>query len=80
MGWSEIDYLDRASEIVDVPGLVFHGTNDGRVPIEHSRRLAAEVGTVALIEFAGAGHVTSWNSDPDTYDAELRRFLTEVTQ
>ena len=76
--WDEIDYVSRASEIITIPTLVFHGLEDDRVPIEVSRRLQAEApDRIELVEVEEAGHVTSWNVDPDGYEEALSRFLTE---
>ena len=80
ISWGEIDYLDRADEILDVPTLVFHGDSDTRVSVEESRLLAEQVPeSVELIEVAGAGHVNSWNVDPSAYGAHIERFLQEVS-
>ena len=77
--WEEIDYVSRASEIITIPTLVFHGIEDDRVPIAVSRRLQAEApDRIELVEVEEAGHVTSWNVDPDSYEETLGRFLTEI--
>ena len=78
IGWGEIDYVARAAEIVTVPTLVFHGTEDDRVPVEVSRRFRdAASDSVQLVEVPEAGHVTSWNIDPGSYEAALARFLED---
>ncbi|MFZ2503137.1 MAG: alpha/beta hydrolase [Nocardioides sp.] len=74
--WGEMDYLGD-STWVSVPTLVFHGTKDDLVPIETSRRLAAEAKQVTLV-VTDAGHVRSWNVDPAAYDAAVRKFLTPL--
>lgn len=74
--WDEIAYIERANEIATVPTLVFHGTEDDRVPIGVSRRFRDAVpDQVVLVEVPDAGHVTSWNVDPLAYDSTLREFL-----
>jgi uncharacterized protein len=76
--WDGIDYTERAGEIVTVPTLVFHGVEDDRVPIDVSRRLQiASPGHIRLIEVAEAGHVSSWNVDPDRYRDLLIAFLED---
>ncbi len=68
LDWDSTDYLDDTSW-ADVPVLVLHGDADATVPLETSRELAEDAGgQVTLEEFAGAGHVESWNSDPERYD------------
>lgn len=68
--WDAIDYIDRADRL-EVPVLVFHGTDDSTVPIETSRRFAAESEHVELIEVEGAEHVQSWNRGPDDYEGTI---------
>lgn len=78
VGWDQIDYASRSAEIVDVPTLVFHGLEDDRVPIEVSTRFrdgAPEL--IELHQVPYAGHVTSWNVDPHSYETILARFLTD---
>ncbi len=76
IGWGDIDYAERADEIVTIPMLVFHGEEDDRVPIDVSRAFrdrAPELIELHEVEFAG--HVTSWNVDPEFYDSTLTGFL-----
>ena len=73
--FDDLDYLDRAAGI-EVPILVFHGTEDETVPIEVSRKLFIRRPATELVEVVGAGHVASWNDDPERYSNELTEFLT----
>ena len=76
--WDAIDYASRAGSIITVPTLIFHGTADPTVPISVSRRIAANSPElVQLEEVRDAGHVMSWNADPETYSAKLERFLKQ---
>lgn len=72
--WYDADYLDDVGW-VDAPTLVFQGLADKTVPASTSRELAAQSSLVTLVEVEGAGHVESWNVDPDVYDSQLRDFL-----
>ena len=77
--WDTTNYVPRAERILHVPTLVFHGTSDRTVPISVSRQLAARVpDLVRLVETPAAGHVMSWNADPDTYERRLEQFLSDV--
>ena len=77
--WAAVDYLDDTSW-VSVPTMVVHGDDDLTVPLRISEQLvSAEPRLVELAEFKGAGHVASWNSDPDRYDDLLGQFLDDVT-
>ena len=76
--WGELNYLSRADEL-RVPILLFHGDDDDRVPVETSDALAeARPGIVTYVRASGAGHVRSWNMDPDAYAAAVREFLVNL--
>ena len=73
--WSAVDYADDSGWL-DVPTLVFHGTEDTTVPISLSRQLAADHrDLVRLDAVEGAHHVASWNADPRAYESRVRGFL-----
>ncbi len=75
--WGELDYVDRAAAL-QIPIYAFHGTADESVPIEPIEELAdQQPNLVTLIEVADAGHVLSWNVDPDAYEAAILEFLGE---
>ncbi len=79
VGWAAADYVSRAEQILRVPALVFHGTADATVPISESQQLAARVPhLVELVETENAGHVMSWNADPDRYEGILEGFLGRI--
>lgn len=76
--FDDLDYIPAAGRL-DVPMLVLHGTSDETIPIEVSRRLARRAGpNLRLVEFEGAPHVESWNSDPARYEQEIRSFVSEA--
>lgn len=78
LDWDELDYLDRADEL-DVPILLIHGGNDDSVPVELSDRLAEILPDLVTYErFEQAGHVRSWNVDPDRYRRAVAQFLDRV--
>jgi pimeloyl-ACP methyl ester carboxylesterase len=73
--WPAIDYFDEVGEI-NTPILLFHGTEDERVPIETSERLAEERPEIVQLEiFEDAGHILSWNVDRARYERLLTEFL-----
>lgn len=77
--WEATNLVDRAPSFLTMPTLIFHGTSDRTVPISESRQLAARVpGNVELIETQAAGHVMSWNANPERYERYLRSFLASL--
>lgn len=77
--WETTNFVARAGSILKVPTLVFHGTSDQVIPIWVSRQLAARVpDLVELVETPAAGHVMSWNVDPERYDRYVRSFLQRL--
>jgi alpha-beta hydrolase superfamily lysophospholipase len=78
VNWGATDYLSNTSWL-KVPTLVTHGASDTRVPIavsEHLRQLRPSI--VTLVEFPGAGHLESWNSNLSRYLSLLESFLSPV--
>lgn len=76
---SRLDQLARAEHLT-VPVLLFHGTADAVVPVRTSDAFAdARPDLVTFVPVEGAGHLQSWNADPEDYDRRLRAFLTTVT-
>ncbi|MFQ5522359.1 MAG: alpha/beta hydrolase [Acidimicrobiia bacterium] len=77
--WDTTNYVERATTIIKVPTLVFHGTADRRIPLSVSRRLQAlSPDRVQLVVTPAAGHVMSWNADPERYERYLRGFLGSI--
>ena len=61
------------------PVLLFHGVADRKVPIGTSEALADALGgRVTFVRTAGAGHVQSWNFDPEGYERTLTEWLSRV--
>lgn len=74
-----VDHVAAAATWPDVPVLLFHGALDDFVPVGPSDRLAAALGDrVTYVRVPDAGHVESWNADPDSYAAAVQTFLMRV--
>lgn len=74
--WDQLDALEQ-SDSLQVPTLIFHGENDGLVPIETSEEFADRLDEyVELVRVPGASHVQIWNHDPPAYERQVREFLT----
>lgn len=75
LDFDDVDYLDDTSWLT-VPALVIHGTADTTVPVATSQRLAESApDRVEARIVEGAGHVESWNADPQRYDDWVQDFL-----
>jgi alpha-beta hydrolase superfamily lysophospholipase len=71
----ELDPVARADEF-SVPILLMHSVDDGFVPIDGSRRLAAaRPDLVQFEEFEGARHTKLWNHDTDRWTELVRGWL-----
>ncbi len=76
--WSRLDLVAQADRLRH-PILLFHGGDDEVIPVEGSEALAAARPDLVTYErFEGAGHLASWNSDPERYRAALTSFLERI--
>jgi uncharacterized protein len=79
VNWKSIDYVEKAAGSLRVPVLVHHGTEDESVPLSQSIDFAAtNPDLVRLVQVPGAGHVDSYDADPDGYVEEVLQFLDQV--
>lgn len=78
LDWDAVDYLP--ADWLDVPALVFHGTDDDLVPVSITDELAdGRPDLVDAVVVEGAGHVRAWNVDPNAYERRMRAFLDCLT-
>ena len=78
LDWDALDYRDEALAL-DIPVLLFHGSEDGTNPVAESDAWAeARPATVTYVRVDGAEHVRAWNVDPEGYEAAVREFLARV--
>ena len=71
----DLDPVARADEL-PVAMLLMHSADDGFVPIDGSRRLAASrPDLVQFEEFTGARHTKLWNHDPERWTTLVRGWL-----
>ena len=76
--WDRLDAVAHADELA-LPTLLFHGLDDKRVPIESSDDFAAALpDTVTYYRVPDAGHVRSWNVDPELYEQRVADFIAQV--
>lgn len=69
-----LNNLARAKKL-DVPLIVFHGSNDWIVPIDMGRRVAEAGRAEAFVEITGAGHNNIQTVGGDAYVARFHEFL-----
>jgi pimeloyl-ACP methyl ester carboxylesterase len=60
---------------VQLPTLVLHRREDGRVPIEAGRDLAARIPNARFIEYPGGDHAY-WTGDTDALLGDIEEFVT----
>jgi uncharacterized protein len=78
LDWAAVDHLP--GDWLEVPALVFHGTDDDTVPISVTDEFATgRPDLVQAVRVEGAGHVRSWNVDPRGYERRESAFLACVT-
>lgn len=71
----DLDPVARADEL-PVAMLLMHSADDGFVPIDGSRRLAAaRPDLIQFEEFEGARHTKLWNHDPERWTTLVRGWL-----
>ena len=76
--WNSLDALAHP-DAFHLPVLLFHGLDDKVVPIATSNDFAAELPRwVTYYRVPHAGHVQSWNVDPQLYELRLRTFLASL--
>lgn len=73
--WAALNHLTTPDPLT-APVLLIHGDRDPVVPVELSDAYAeAAPDLVSYLRVEGAGHVSSWNTDPAAYSDALARFL-----
>jgi uncharacterized protein len=76
--WESLDALKHPEDF-QLPILLFHGTEDGLVPISISDAFAAELPRwITYYRVPRADHTESWNVDPRLYDRRLIAFLHRI--
>ena len=79
VNWKAIDYIEKAQASLRVPVLIHHGADDQTVPVTQSIAFAeAAPDLVRLIQVSGAGHVESYETDPEKYLEDVLSFLREI--
>lgn len=73
---ASLDELDQTSDFT-MPIILFQGLSDPLVPPAESKEFAEKTGAT-YVPVPGAGHIQSWNVDPDSYDSHLGNFLAGV--
>lgn len=78
--WRGLDHRAYAGALSQ-PVLLIHGADDDRVPVGPSDAFARQrPDLVRYVRVPGAGHVQSWNVDPEGVEAELSAFVASLTR
>lgn len=75
---TSLDELDQTSAFT-MPIILFQGLSDPLVPPAESKEFAEKTGAT-YVPVPKAGHIQSWNVNPDSYDSHLASFLASVLQ
>jgi len=76
--WESLEAVEHAKDF-QLPILLFHGTDDGLVPISISDEFAAALPRwVTYHRVPEADHVEAWNVAPRLYERRLTAFLQRV--
>ena len=70
-----LDELDQTAAFEHLPILLFQGLADPLVPPAESESFANALPGARYVPVADAGHIQSWNVDPETYEGHLADFL-----
>ncbi|KAA9145999.1 prolyl oligopeptidase family serine peptidase [Microbacterium lushaniae] len=70
-----LDELDQTAAFAHLPVLLFQGLADPLVPHADSAAFAASLPKAQYVPVPAAGHIQSWNVDPEGYAAHLSAFL-----
>ncbi|HEX5927827.1 MAG TPA: alpha/beta fold hydrolase [Solirubrobacterales bacterium] len=77
--WESLDAVQHPEDL-QLPILLFHGTEDEVVPISTSDELAAEMpGRVTYFRVPEAGHTEGWNVAPSLYGRRLGAFIAGLS-
>ncbi|WP_158437691.1 alpha/beta hydrolase family protein [Naasia lichenicola] len=75
---ARLDFVRRADELA-VPVLILHSDDDGFVPSNGSRELAAaRPDIVTFVPFETARHTKLWNYDRDLWNASIAEWLAKL--
>ena len=70
-----LNELDQTAAFEHLPILLFQGLADPLVPPAESESFANALPGARYVPVADAGHIQSWNVDPETYEGHLADFL-----
>ena len=77
VAWNQLNYLTEVKQL-KTPILLFQGLSDKTVPATTSEEMAnARPHLITYITTPGAGHLESWNLNPQSYDNEMKSFLEQ---
>lgn len=76
---SDLDELQHTSAFEKLPILLFQGLADPLVPPAESEQFAGALPNARYVPVADAGHIQSWNVNPDAYEQHLAEFVSQFS-
>ncbi|MCR2764241.1 lysophospholipase [Microbacterium sp. zg.B48] len=74
-----LNELDQTETFERLPILLFQGLADPLVPPSESQQFADSLPDAQYVPVPDAGHIQSWNVDPQSYESKLTAFLQKFT-
>jgi len=72
-----LDELDQTETFQRLPILIFQGLADPLVPPAETQQFADSLPDAQYVPVPDAGHIQSWNVDPQSYESKLAAFLAQ---
>ncbi len=69
--------IDYIATLRNTPLLFLYGTNDTLIPPSNSQELLKLVTNASSVEFAGAGHILTFKTNPDLYKKVVSEFFSK---
>lgn len=77
---NELDELTQTDAFEDLPILLFQGLSDPLVPPAESALFAGLLPNTHYVPVANAGHIQSWNINPEAYEQKLAEFISQFSE
>lgn len=76
---NDLDELEHTAAFDGLPILLFQGLADPLVPPAESEQFAGSLPSARYVPVADAGHIQSWNVNPEAYERQLADFVSQFS-